>query len=202
MQFPNTEDATTALAVDIRDGLPNDPIFADAPVTPAQLGTALTELQVATSQANDAQAIADQKFAVKRAKFTALISLMKRDLNWAEKIVGITAAQLKKIGWDFPAPPKALEAPGQCLEFELVSVNGKSLEFDWKKPKTGGKVGGYKIFRRAPGATSWSLEDAIGSNVVRDEESDFPTGQWEVCVAAWNNEGQGPLSNAVTVFVP
>ena len=74
---------------------------------------------------------------------------MKRILKWAED--NLSADQLALIGWGPKSPPKALEAPGQCGEFELASINGNVIEFDWKQPKTGGKPSGYKLFRRAPG---------------------------------------------------
>ena len=57
--------------------------------------------------------------------------------------------------------------------------------------------------RRATGSQgAWILEDAIfGIAQTRDEEHDFPPGQWEVVVTVTNTAGEGPVSNTVTVVV-
>ena len=57
------------------------------------------------------------------------------------------------------------------------------------------------MYRRALGTLKWILQDAVAGNVTRDDEHDFPPGNWEVAVAAWNNAGEGPMSNAVNVTV-
>lgn len=202
-QFPNTKPTIAALANTIENGLPSDPIFTGSPITPAQLATAISDFNTSSALADQKRAEAQQATDAKSAQLLALTTQMKRVLDWASKIPDITDAQLRKIGWGFASPPTILTAPGQCRDLELVRVVGNSLEFDWKKPVDGGKPSGYKLYRRAAGSSgAWTLEDAIfGISQTRDEEHDFPPGQWEVVVTATNNAGEGPHSNTVTVVV-
>jgi hypothetical protein len=202
-QFPNTEPTIAALANTIESGLASDPIFAKPPVLPAQLDAALSDFNSASALADQKRAEAQQATDAKSATLALLVSQMKTVLDWASKLPGVTEAQLRKIGWGFASPPTLLTAPGQCRDLELVRVVGNSLEFDWKKPVDGGKPSGYKLYRRAAGSSgAWTLEDAIfGISQTRDEEHDFPPGQWEVVVTATNNAGEGPHSNTVSVVV-
>lgn len=49
---------------------------------------------------------------------------------------------------------------------------------------------------------AYELEDAIfGMNTLEDEETDFPAGTWEAVVCTVNSQGEGPMSNSVTVPV-
>jgi len=53
-----------------------------------------------------------------------------------------------------------------------------------------------------PGSQGAWLEDAVfGIAQTRDEEHDFPPGQWEVVATATNTAGEGPISNTLTVVV-
>ncbi|HEX8465194.1 MAG TPA: fibronectin type III domain-containing protein [Abditibacterium sp.] len=204
-EFPQGEAEISTLASDIKNGLSSDPIFANPPVTPAQLETLLSDFGSASSTQRDAQAVAEQKTTLKKSALGSLTGGMKTTLDWAVKIPGISEAQLKKIGWGFAAAPSKTLAPAQCPNFRLHNIEGRSVVFDWDKPsyKDGGKPTGYKLYRRAAGTLdSWTLEEAIfGVSATEDEETDFPTGTWEVIVRALNNEGEGPVSNSVLVTV-
>ena len=118
---------------------------------------------------------------------------MRADLDPALARPGISEAQLRKIGWGFPSARTAPGVPGQCRDFEVSHIAGRTVEFDWKKPAAGGKPSGYKLYRRLAGTT--------GDWILRDEEHDFPTGTWDVVVAATNAKGEGPVSNTATVTV-
>jgi hypothetical protein len=204
-EFPQGEANVKNLASEIEGGLSSDPIFANPPLSPTQIAALLTNFDGASNEQREAQAVAEQKTTAKNSVYAALIAGMKTVLDWAIKIPGITEAQLKKIGWGFAAAPSKTLAPAQCPNFRLHNIEGRSVVFDWDKPsyKDGGKPTGYKLYRRAAGTLdSWTLEDAIfGVSATEDEETDFPTGTWEVIVRALNNEGEGPVSNSVLVTV-
>ncbi len=205
MEFPRTEPTIVALATTLKNGLPSDPIFANPPVTPVQLATAEAEFGTASSFADQKKAESEEATRVKSSKFETMTGLMKTVLDWALKIPNITEAQLKKIGWGFAAAPVKTQRPAQCGNFRLHSIEGTKLVFDWDKPsyKDGGKPTGFKLLRRAAGSlAAYQLEDAIfGMNTLEDEETDFPSGTWDVVVCAVNSEGDGPISNSVTVTV-
>lgn len=65
-EFPQGEVNVKALASEIKGGLGTDPIFANPPLTPAQIETLLASLDAASNQQRDAQAIAAQKTTAKR----------------------------------------------------------------------------------------------------------------------------------------
>lgn len=73
-------------------------------------------------------------------------------------------------------------------------------DFDWLKPKTGGKPAGYELVTRAAGSDKWVLK---ANDTKRDLEEAFEldAGQWEVAVRAFNDAGAGPVSNSVMVAV-
>jgi hypothetical protein len=204
-EFPQGETNVKTLASEIAGGLSSDPIFADSPLSPAQMTALLADLDAASNQQREAQAVAEQKTAAKTSVYAALMTGMKSVLDWAVRIPGISEAQLKKIGWGFAAAPTKTLKPAQCGNFRLHHIEGQTLTFDWDKPsyKDGGKPTGYKLYRRKAGTMDpWTLEDAIfGVNATQDDEKDFPAGTWEVVVCALNNEGEGPVSNTVTVTV-
>lgn len=197
--FPDKESEVTTLATTMIGGLTNNTgIFNNTPVLPAAIQTALTDFNDADTAATQAQSIAQQRTGDKVAALKILIGLLRQVLNYAENIPNITDAQLKLLGWGKPSARKPLEMPGQCANFVLVSLNGNLADFDWSRPRGGGKPAGYKLMKRAVGSTEWTLHDVA----TRDEdETTLPTGHWEVAVVAFNDAGTGPLSNSVTVLV-
>ena len=202
--FPQGEPAIKTLADEIKGGLATDPIFADSPVTPAQIQDAQTELDTTTTAKINADAAAKTATITKNNALSALIALMKTVLAWAVKVPGVTAEDLQRLGWGFPDPPTELQAPARCGNFRLHHIDGKTVDFDWDKPsyKDGGKPTGYKIYRRLDGSTGeWTLSNVVFGTVVLEDIEEFPVGTWEVGVRASNTTGEGPLSNTVTVTV-
>ena len=104
------------------EGLPKDAIYAASPVTSAQLSAAETDTNTANGDVNAACANYLALSQQKADKYGALQGLMKQVINFATGIAGITQKQLKLLGWDTKADPKALQAPGQCLLSELISI--------------------------------------------------------------------------------
>ena len=198
--FPKTEPETMQLADEMIGGLPQDAIYDGAPASPAQLMTAKAEFNAASVKMNASHTIYLADSQDKSAKLSALKGLMRQDLNFAENIPGITQPQLKLIGWDTKAEPTKLEVPGQCLNFELIGINGAMYDFDWLKPKTGGKVSLYELVVRHPGENKWTLK---ANDTKRDleEEIELESGQWEVAVRAANDAGTGPVSSVVVLTV-
>ncbi len=199
-QFPIADAAVMQLADDIADGIANNPtVFANPPVTPAQLRTTNSECVTALAEQTQAIAIAQAKTNAKNAKFGTLTDAMKALLRWAEGLPGITEAQLRLIKWGKRAAPTALQKPAQCGDFEIVGINGREVDFDWKKPRGGGKAAGYKLMRRAQGTSAWTLHAVV----TRDEAeiSDLPTGTWEIAVIAFNDAGDGPVSNSAQLTI-
>lgn len=198
--FPRTDADVMQLADDIADGIQNNPtVFPSPPVTPAQLRASNGECVTALGEQTQAIAVATTKTTAKTGKFSTLTGEMKAALHWAEGLPGITDDQLKLIKWGTRAAPTALQKPGQCGQFEIVGINGHEVDFDWKKPLGGGKPAGYKMMRRAPGAASWTLHGVVTRDQA--EVSDLPTGTWEIAVTAFNNAGDGPVSNTVQVTI-
>ena len=199
-RFPNTDPEIMQLSNDIADGIQNNPtVFANPPVTPAQLRASNSECVTALGEQTQAIAVATAKTTAKNGKFSTLTGAMKSLLHWAEGLPGITDDQLKLIKWGTRSAPTALRKPVQCGMFEIVGINGHEVDFDWQKPRDGGKPAGYKLMRRTPGAASWTLHKVV----TRDEAevSDLPTGTWEVAVIAFNDAGDGPISNTVQVTI-
>ena len=203
-KFPESEAGVKTLADQIKGGLATDPIFADAPVTPAQLQTALSELDAASTAKLNADAAAKTATLDKNDKLGALTNLMKTDLAWAVKVPGVTAEDLERLGWGFPDPPKELQVPAMCPNFRLHNIMGRTVDFDWDKPsyREGGKPTGFSVYRRVANAgDAWTLSHVVfGASALEDIE-EFPPGTWEVGVRASNRAGEGPLSNTVTVTV-
>ena len=203
-EFPKSEATITQLAETLKGGLASDPIFADAPATPAQLQNELNELASANTAKVNADAAAKTATIAKNDRLNALINSMKQIFAWAVKIPGITAEQLQTLGWGFPDPPRELQPPAQCGNFRLHNIEGQTVDFDWDKPsyKDGGKPTGYKIYRREAGTPApWLLCNVVfGATAIEDIEQ-FSAGTWEVGVRASNTAGEGPLSNTVTVTV-
>ena len=133
--FPKSESEVLQLANKMIGGLPQDPIFASAPATPSQLQSATDTFNAASAEMDAAYSLYLSKSQNKNASYVALQGLMKQDINFAENAPGVTQAQLHLIGWDTKAPPTKLEAPGQCLQFELIGVSGHLYDFDWKKTR-------------------------------------------------------------------
>ena len=198
--FPRTDAEILTLSDDLADGIENNPtVFATPPVTPAALRTHKGECTVALANQTQTAAIALAATATKATKFGTLTGEMKTVLNWAENLPGITNDQLHLIKWGKRAAPTALQKPGQCPAFHIVGINGHEVDFDWNKPREGGKPAGYKLLRRALGASAWTLHKVA----TRDEAevSDLPAGTWELTVQPFNDAGDGPVSNTVSVTV-
>ena len=200
MTFPTTEAGTTQLADEMIEGMPKDAVYGTSPITPAQLSGAEADFNAANGDMNAAYAAYLTASQEKTAKYNALQNLMKQVINFALNIQGVTQAQLKLIGWDTKAAPKELQAPGQCVRFELVSMDGDLYDFDWMKPKDGGKVAVYELVVRAAGTSKWALK---ANDTKRDLEEAFEldAGHWEVAVRAVNDAGTGPVSNVVVLTV-
>ena len=203
-KFPESEATITQLAETLKGGLASDPVFSDAPATPAQIQSELSELAAANTTKINADAAAKTATIAKNDGLNALIDSMKQVFSWAVKIPGITAEQLQTLGWGFPDPPRELKPPAQCGNFRLHNIEGQTVDFDWDKPsyKDGGKPTGYKIYRREAGTSApWLLCNALFGAMSLEDIEPFPTGQWEVGVRASNAAGEGPLSNTVAVAV-
>ena len=202
--FPQSEAEVTTLATTMISGLDSDLIFANPPATSAQLQTELADFNDKSGVADVQRAQAQQATTDKTTAFNSMTTDMKNVLAWAVKIPGVTAAQLKKIGWDFPAPPTPLQAPAQCGNFRLHHINGHTLDFDWDKPsyKEGGKPSGFTLYKRESGSSAaWLVHHTIFSSSAHEDNSDFASGSWDVLVRASNAAGEGPESNVVTVTV-
>jgi len=196
-KFPIREADIKALAQNIVTGLTdNAAIYPAPPVVAADLQAKLDSVIALCDEVVAAQAAAEQATATKNAGLDELADAMKADLRYAEDTVDYDDAKLTLLGWGAPAPPAALEPPGQPRTLEMPRQGDSWVFLDWKKPADGGDVASYKVERRERPSGPWTLLSvAFDSEVMLTSQDQ--TKEWEYRVIASNKAGDGAPSNIV-----
>jgi hypothetical protein len=200
-QFPLDTAHILALAETMITGLRSNPtVFPAPPVSADDLEVQRDAAVAAADEQVAAQAAAKAATERKTAAFAAMSTSMKHDISYAE-YTAKTPAELGLIGWGPKAEPEPLAAPGQPLVLEIAHQEADSLELDWKKPRTGGKVAYYRAEMRKMNPTGeWELQGTATTTKI--ELVNLPPGAaLEFRVIAENAAGTGLPSNTVAVVL-
>jgi hypothetical protein len=200
-KFPRTEAEVLVLGTSVKEGLTtHKTVYPDPPVGTEALTGAIAALQVAMTQVKDARAAAEAATEVKLTALETLMSLLKKDISYAENTVGNDDAKLKLIGWSARKDPTPLQAPGQTGLLMVYPQGEGWLELQWSAPIDGGKPATYQLQRRLKIETAWTgILTTYERKVVLQNQ---PRGvELEYCVFASNKAGDGPASNTVMVVL-
>lgn len=200
-QFPLDTAHILALAETMIAGLrDNQTVFPAPPASADDLEAHRDAAVAAADEQVAAQAAAKAATERKTAAFAALTASMKHDISYAE-FTAKSPAELGLIGWGPRAEPEPLDAPGQPLVLEIVRQDADSVELDWKKPRTGGKVAYYRAEMRTMNPTGeWELQGTATTTKI--ELINLPHGAaLEFRVIAENAAGQGLPSNTVAAVL-
>jgi hypothetical protein len=130
----------------------------------------------------------------------SLITMMKKELHYAEDTVNGDDAKLKLLGWGARKDPAPTTAPGQAQELRAAEQGVGTLTLVWLAPATGGKPTSYTLQRRLKTELNWTEIAATYERTIA------LTGQTrgvelEYSVVATNKAGVGPVSNSVVVVL-
>ena len=202
--FPNVEAEIVTLAQAMVTGLTGEegvpPVYPAPPVSPQNLGLALTAFTTARDSAMTAEAQAKWATESKSNALTQLVTYMKTDLHYAEDTVNGDDALLSLIGWGGRRPPTPLQPAGQALSL-LVRQQGEGwVDLAWKPPADGGKPSAYRVYRRERPEGPWlELTTVFETQVML---MDQPRGkEYEYRIIAANKAGDGEPSNTVMVVL-
>jgi len=200
-RFPKSESDIAALARRMITGFTTyAEDFPDPPVSPQELGEAVTAYDAAKDAAVQTEAAAQVATGAKDERLDELVDLMKSDLRYAENTVRRNPEKLNNLGWAARKESVPLDAPGQVRTLGVSAEGPGWLVLEWKVPSAGGAVSAYKIQRSAGDVEHW--ED-VGIAV---EPKAILSGQergvkFVYQVIAVNKAGEGTPSNIVTVVL-
>lgn len=201
--YPRTESDVAALAQEIIDGVTTYPtIFPSVDKTDLQLALQYFNQAVKTAQASKAKAQHDTE--LKNTALNDLNQLTKKAIKAAESDCIANPENLVFIGWSGKAPATPIVAPGAPSNLRSIIEGFGTVTFNWDKPKTGGPVRNYSLYRTTvdpeSGLAKWTLVDFFYSNEVTVENQ--PRGvQLYYMVNAVNAGGTGPDSNTLPVVL-
>jgi hypothetical protein len=199
--FPKSESEILVLANDVKAGLAeNVEVYPLPPVPPEALTTILTSLQTSMEKVTAARAAAEAATEEKVALLEHLVTLLKKDLRYAENTVDGDDAKLKLLGWSARKEPAPVSVPGQPRQLVVFPQGEGWLELQWLVPAEGGKVTSYNVQRRLKSETAWTQ---IASSYERKITlQNQPRGvELEYSIVATNKTGDGPVSNSVLVVL-
>ena len=205
-KFPNSEAEIADLALQIVDGLENNPgVYPAPPIAPADLTTLAStantkKLTVTATKAANEEAVVDKNTA-----FDSLVSSMKEVIRYCENTVGFNNEKLTLIGWSGRKTPEPTPAPGQPSVFTIVSEGEGTISFEWVAPglDEGGKADSYVVERRIKGETEFGPWTQAGYTFeTQIELSEQPRGvQMEYRVSAVNLAGKSVPSNTTAAVL-
>jgi hypothetical protein len=200
-KFPKSEAEVLVLGANVKDGLTtHKTVYPDPPVGTEALAGAITALQAAMSQVKDARAAAEAATVVKLTALETLMSLLKKDIYYAENTVGNDDAKLKLIGWSARKDPTPTTIPGQARQLVVYPQGEGWLELVWLVPAEGGKPTSYTIQRRLKSEGSWMQIASTYERTITLQNQ--PRGvELEYSIIATNKAGDGPISNTVLVVL-
>ena len=198
-RFPKREAEVAALARRIAVGLtaatddfPNPPVPVD------ELQAALDEYNAAKDATVEAEAAAQETYAVKDDALEDLTDKMKANIHYAEDMAKKNAEKLSQIGWSVRKERAPLEVPGQVRSLEVLQEGDGWLVLDWKHPVDGGRVSAYRVRCREFESGGWhDVAMAIDTEVLLNDQKRDVEMAYEV--VAVNKAGTGEPSNIITV---
>lgn len=200
-KFPRSEAEVLVLGNNVKEGLTTHlAVYPEPPVAPAALTAAITALQDAMLVVKNVRAAAEEATEQKLAALETLVTLLKKDISYAENTVGNDDAKLKLIGWSARRDPTPMPAPGQTGLLTVYPQGEGWLELQWLAPVDGGKPTTYQLQRRLKSESAWTaILTTYERKVVLQNQ---PRGvELEYCVLASNKAGDGPASNTVPVVL-
>jgi hypothetical protein len=199
--FPKSEAEIIALANNVKAGLAaHTTVFPEPPVTTGVLTETLTSLQEVIEQTLAARAAAEAATVQKVALLDTLVTLLKKDLRYAEDTVNGDDTKLKLLGWASRKDPTPTSVPGQARQLVVFPQGEGWLELEWLVPVEGGKVTSYSVQRRLKSETAWTLLASTYERKITLQNQ--PRGaELEYTVVATNKAGDGPVSNTVMVVL-
>ncbi len=201
--YPKTESGLVALAQEILNGVAAHPtMFPSVSTTDLQLAVQYYQQNIKTVQA--ARAVAQNETELKNAARLTLDKLTKKALKAAESDCVDNPGNLVFIGWGGKAPPTPIAAPGAPTNLRSTDEGFGTITFAWDKPRTGGAVRNYSLYRTTAdpesGLAQWSLVGFYYSNEITVENQPRGT-QLYYMVNAANAGGTGPNSNTLPVVL-
>jgi hypothetical protein len=199
--FPKTENEIIALANSMKAGLAANPDIYPAPPAPeALLTSALTSLQTLIDQTTAARAAAEAATAEKVTMLQTIVTLMKKDLSYAENTVGNDDAKLKLLGWGGRKDPTPTSVPGQPRQLIATDQGEGTLTLTWLAPVEGGKTTNYVVQRRLKTELTWTEIASTYQRTISLAQQGRGV-ELEYSVVATNKAGNGPVSNSVVVVL-
>ncbi|MBN2842230.1 MAG: fibronectin type III domain-containing protein [Sedimentisphaerales bacterium] len=201
--YPKTESGLVALAQEILNGVAAHPtLFPSVTTTELQLAVQYYNQALKTAQASKAEAQKDTE--LKNDARHELDVLTKKAVKAAESDCVDNPGNLVFIGWGGKAPPTPIAAPGAPTNLRSTDEGFGTVVFAWDKPRTGGTVRNYSLYRTTAdpesGLAQWSLVGFYYSNEITVENQPRGT-QLYYMVNAANAGGTGPNSNTLPVVL-
>ncbi len=201
--MPNTESGLVTLAQNIIDGITAYPTLFPG-LTPQELSDALEAFNVALTAQQKARASAQLATEAKNLEQGYLNTAIRKYVRQAEVDCINEPGNLLLIGWGPKAQPVPIAAPGSPTNLRSLSQEFDSVSFVWEKPRTGGAVRNYALYRTTvdpeSGLAHWTLVDFYYSNEAT--ATNQPRGvQLYYKVNAVNAGGTGPNSNTLPVVL-
>lgn len=201
--FPTTEPEVTTLAISILGGLNNHPEDFEN-IDPMPLASAYSLFNASRTELESARAAYRRAMDAKNTALATLKAIMRQDIKQAEIDNLSTPDKLYEIGWGPKANPNRITAPGAPTNLRSRYEGPGILEFSWDKPKSGGAVRNYCLYRTTndpeSGLAKWTLVDFFYDNVVI--VGDQPRGkQLYYMITAANGGGTSPESNVLPVVL-
>lgn len=201
MQFPRQESEIVALAQEMANGLEiNAADYPAPPHSPAEIDDATLSYISNRDSATIAKATSEEATVTKDVALDALVSMLKKNLRYAENVTDFNDNKLKQLGWAGRGVRTSLIAPGQPPLLTVTDSGPGDLSLEWRKPQDGGEPASYKIERRLNGEETWSIAGLAldtGTTLTQQPRGDT----FEYRVVAVNKAGMSPASNTVAVVL-
>ena len=205
-KFPNSEATISDLALQIVDGLENNPaVYPAPPISSADLNTLASTANAKKLTVTAAKAANEEAVIDKNTAYDSLVSKMKEVIRYCENTVGFSNEKLTLIGWSGRKTPEPTVAPGPPTVFTILSEGAGTISFEWVAPnlEQGGKAVSYLIQRRDKGETEFG--PWVQAGFVFETQLDLtdqPQGiQLEYRVSGVNLGGTSVPSNTVAAVL-
>ncbi|MBN2841449.1 MAG: fibronectin type III domain-containing protein, partial [Sedimentisphaerales bacterium] len=173
-------------------------------INAGELTAALTIYKVAIKNQQTARAAAQRATETKNAEGGMLNSKLKQAIKQAEADNIDDPGNMVLIGWGPKAPPTPIVAPGAPTNLRSTDEGFGTICFNWDKPRTGGVVRNYSLYRTTvdpeSGLAQWTLVGFYYTNEITVENQPRGT-QLYYMVNAVNAGGTSPNSNTLAVVL-
>lgn len=205
-RFPQNEATVLELAQEMQIGLSgSSAVYPAPPIDPTELDTLITTALNSKNSVSVAQTSAKEAVTAKNTALEALVEAMKRDITYAEYVVGDDNDKLQLIGWGVKKPAEPVAVPGMPIDLDPVFQGAGSVTLQWKAPvsETGGPVRTYIVERRedsGSGFSSWIVvATTFNTEITLDDQT--RSIQLEYHIKASNVTGESLPSNTAAVVL-